>query len=107
MTAASNKQKRVNKLKIGFIVSGLLFTLGWAAFAATNEYLVYSAGRAAIVIPMVVGSILFPVGLIFDSSMNRLLKLLIVVACGTLLFCAAFFLYIFEGIAIHGLGPRQ
>ena len=107
MTTASNKQKKVNKLKLGLILGGLLLTIGWAAFAATNEYIVYEAGRAVIITPMIIGSILFPIAFIYDSNMNRFLKLLIVAAVGVTLFYAAFYLYIFEGIAIHGLGPRQ
>lgn len=88
------------------MLTGVLFTAGWAVVAASNEYLVYDAGSTVLILPLIAGSVLLPIGIVYDLKISRQVKFFIVVASGALIFFLAFYLLTFLGIAIHGIGPR-
>jgi len=56
--------------------------------------------------PLIAGSVLLPIGIVYDLKISRQVKLFIVVASSVLVFFLAFYLLTFLGIAIHGIGPR-
>jgi hypothetical protein len=120
MTNGSETPRKVSWLKITFIATGLLLTFGWAMLVASNDSLINLSSTisprasdqgtqlATIILqaPLIVGSILLPIGIVHGQKLRQLYKVLFVIATAIIVYYAAFYFLIIAGIALHGLGPR-
>jgi hypothetical protein len=122
MTTKTTKRiaTRINWLRIFLILLGLILTFGWAIIFASFDQLVnlsdtlrahvgdQSTYLADIIIrvPLIIGSLLIPLGIVYDKKIDITYKLLIILTSAVILYYLTFYFLIFLGILIHGLGPR-
>lgn len=106
----------MSQLKRGLLIAGVALTFGWAIAVALLPFLYNFCGSFAgvciqntqlanLVIdgPLAIGSVLLPIGVVYDEEMSRLAKFLVVLIAGIILFFLGYYLTTFLGIALHGL----
>lgn len=121
MTTETTKKviKKINWLKIILIFLGLILTFGWAIALASFDSLVNLSctispqacdqgtrlADTIIKTPLILGSLLLPLGIIYTKKIDIAYKLLIVLMAAVILYYVSFYFSIFLGISLHGLGP--
>lgn len=112
--------KRINWLKVFLILTGLILTFGWAICVSSFDFLwnlsctispqaCYQGSSLAdniIRTPLILGSLLLPLGIVYNKNLDIVYKLAIVLVSAFILYYVAFYFLIFIGIAHYGLGPR-
>lgn len=112
------KQSKVaQRYKAPLILTGLGLTFGWALIVAiTNLQATLSCAispygcyqgaelaRLIVFIPIIIGSIAMPVGIVLYERWSMITKVLVVAVAGTVLYFASFWTVVFMLIAFHGL----
>lgn len=116
-----NKTKellRTNNFKKRLLVSGVLLSLCWSIILGVSELLVTlpcfltpdscseSSGVSTLLLfsPIVAGSIMIPIGFLYNLDISRFLKFLIVTLCSASIVGVCYYAVTLIGISVHGLG---